>query len=937
MSTVVAPGRNAQSMSHAEQHSLGRRRPQARQAGPVLALAILVGAAVPTAARAQENVPAATAQVEEAAKRFLAAVRAADSPALLTLAIADFRQTPAKWQERAEALREAYAQHPERLATIRETLVDGDFAAVRLDAAPGASGQYLDLILARLDAGWRVGSVQHSPADGTLRRCLDMSTRHVLWRRAVAAEKAADAGAAMAAYKALVEKNPDERLLYARFLQKQRMFDEAIRVARAYAADNPDKTLALETLVDLCHSSGRMREAIEAKEEVLVRGISGYPGNREELLRLWLTLGDVPQAQQHYLAMAADPKTPPAKAALAHLMLADVALREQKTEEARKRFWLALGALAQANDRWQPFAIRGILDQIVGLGWLDDAVKACRRHPIPEVLSRLGRCLEREGRREEMLALYREYLLSESPDGPGYVGLGVYYGYEGWAGVLIGQIVEVGQGPSLVEPLRAGIAEQPRAPSLRRDLGYLLFKLKQYAEAVRELDQFVEATAKPSASFYRWAGDLCRDAGLADKAIAHYQKGLAAEATPEELRRASASAGRAMPEAEGQAALKIPILEAVGGIYKQKQQWADAERCYRAILDLKPRWDVQRHQAALAEVWKAAGKENAFVKELEGRLAKEPDNVALRRDMADALLTAGRPAEAVEQLQRAVQLAPDDPGVCVELARALARAEQRDAAIEQYEKALSMVGRRGYPLTRAGARMAPYDVCRELASLCEQAGKLDRLQAVYTALLDLKAPEAKWAAAGHELRSLLDPLTAILIKRGERAAAAALWLAHHAQQPEATRDAIRRIDPPFDSLARFIQQVENITRNNPKDLQARLILGDLLRGAGRRDEALGVYVALARDAGDDRRLHEAIGAELERLDRPKEALAEYQTALRLCKPGSSEYVGRLRTIADLNLRLGNKAEAAAQYREALKFEPARRELRDGLLKATDGK
>ncbi|GMU23488.1 MAG: hypothetical protein AMXMBFR13_35660 [Phycisphaerae bacterium] len=71
------------------------------------------------------------------------------------------RLTYEQWLKSAAEIRKVYTKDKERLTAIRETLVEGDRAAVRVDG-PEGSGRYLFLILGKTRGGWRVTAMDDS-------------------------------------------------------------------------------------------------------------------------------------------------------------------------------------------------------------------------------------------------------------------------------------------------------------------------------------------------------------------------------------------------------------------------------------------------------------------------------------------------------------------------------------------------------------------------------------------------------------------------------------------------------------------------------------------------------------------------------------------------------------------------------------------------------
>ena len=905
---------------------------------PALVAAVIVMLVMlPVKAQPQPVRPGAEAHVEEIVKRFLGAVQKGDLEAGRILSVDPEKWSRRRWSTKAAELRQAYLKSPERLTAVRETMVEDELAAVRVDGPPGQKDQYLYLILRRLPAGWRVDYFDQSRTGTALRVRLDSQVRSSLRSKAVELEKAGDAAAAMSAYEGLVKRYPDERLRYARFLRKQGMNDEAVKQYRAYYADNPTQHGVLEELSRLYEANGRFREAIDAREAYMTRVPSVSDGSRNGLLKLWLRAGDAARAREHYLTVAKDRNAPGEKVVLAYLMLGDVAFKGRDVVEARRHYWLALGKTSPAQGKWQEHVHRVLQEQFISQGWLDDAVKACRSYPVPALLQRLGGRLKRAGRGHEMLSLYEQHLLSKPGERTAYAGEGVYDGRMGFARPLIKEIVGLDHGPSLLEKLRAKIAQEPESPYLHNNLAYLLYEMKRYEEALAGFERYIELAGKPTASLYEWLGSLCRGAGLADDAITYYEKALKTEITPEELRAEGMWTAMMMTEGMKKSRFKARLLKTLGGLYQQKKQWADAERCFRAILELKPPVNTASAQTSLAEIWKAMGKENVFLKELKDRVAKAPADAALRCEFAKSLLRAGKCDEAADQYEQAVRLSPDDLTMRLELARCLAAGKRQDQAIEHYEKVLNAAVQKAPVRTKHTSGIAPDSVISELARLCKRTGRHDKLLSVYRGLLKLKPVEGRWTPSEYRLKAILRDMAEILSSRADYAGVVDLWVTHHEKMQYHARIAVKENLHRLDTPEPLIKRLRAIVEDNRRDYWARLMLGDVLDFAGRRDEALEVFRGISRDNPDDRRLREDLGHEYARMGLHKEAAAEYKVLLGYFKPGTSDYTYRLGLLARTNLKLGNKAAAAEQYREALKYDPTNLEYRKALSKATDGR
>jgi len=107
-----------------------------------------------------------------AAKRFLTALVARDVAKMQSL----IAPPPPRWTAEAlpelvkEIRDEVYVNIPHRLTEISETLVQDDWAAVRIDGPSGPQGKYLWLVLRRGPNAWRVRHMDDSDPKSTLEK-----------------------------------------------------------------------------------------------------------------------------------------------------------------------------------------------------------------------------------------------------------------------------------------------------------------------------------------------------------------------------------------------------------------------------------------------------------------------------------------------------------------------------------------------------------------------------------------------------------------------------------------------------------------------------------------------------------------------------------------------------------------------------------------------
>jgi hypothetical protein len=152
----------------------------------------------PAAAAKAEVEAVAKAEVEAAAKAFMTAIRDADletmkkwgaeyKPAASESPHIFFRWSAQQWPKMIADLRKVYEKEPDRLTRITETILQDDFAAVRL--APPADGVKKSpfLVLQHLPGGWRARWMDDIDENEALKTYLDKSASALRFNAAAGA------------------------------------------------------------------------------------------------------------------------------------------------------------------------------------------------------------------------------------------------------------------------------------------------------------------------------------------------------------------------------------------------------------------------------------------------------------------------------------------------------------------------------------------------------------------------------------------------------------------------------------------------------------------------------------------------------------------------------------------------------------------------------
>ena len=751
-------------------------------------------------------------------------------------------------------------------------------------------------------------------------------------------ERAGNTNEALAAYKELAERVPSQRYQYARFLARQGQVAEAIKQFKTHYVDSPDSDYCLREISELLAKSDRVREAIEYAERYLAVAAHFPSDYVAELRRLWGRIGEEAEAYRHYQAMASDGGTPQTKAVVAHLVLADIESGRGNVPAAREQYWAALKGVLPDTGQWHRDVCHYVLAEVfLQREWFDDALAAHRRRPDYGVLLNLGRGLKQEGRGFEMLDLYSDYLLSR-PVGPMLDDSS--YAHPEIAREILGEIVFLGEGPALAQRLKGAVAEHPENPEPLRHAGQLFFTMGRYEEGLAEFERYLALKQKPLAVDSGGIADLCRDAKLVEDAIRYYERALRMEWTEEDRR--SYPVGQVAAPAQGSGAeFRTRILWSLADLYTKEQRWAEAEVCLKEILDEDAGPLKAEAKAKLAEIWKRTGRENLLLGDLQQSIAGDPCNVAVRASYADLFQRSGQSRAAVEQYEQALKLAPDNPSLRLGLARALAMSRETGRALAQYKAVLYAACRKDkdeFRRGKGGDETEPQRVLFETVRWCERLKNVDVLLDLYEEVLEsLKSPQVLWQPDRSVYERILRDMSEIYGRKGEYDRAVRLWLAYRQTLGHSARYALVGQFGNLSTLRPYIETLRKEVEADPNDAWGRFILGDLLAAEGRPTEAMETYARLVRDAPPDEDLDRDLASLFVDQGRDDLALIACEKRLRTLEKRTGEYAHQLAQAGALHLRLGQRAEAAERYREAIRYVPSEPGFRYGLFAATEGR
>lgn len=405
--------------------------------------------------------------------------------------------------------------------------------------------------------------------------------------------------------------------------------------------------------------------------------------------------------------------------------------------------------------------------------------------------------------------------------------------------------------PQAAVPDRRERAIEHLRDALLRNTADASAMLPALTRMIRERDGSLDAlltdlraradAAPPSAAATFLLGELMRQEGRLEEALARL--GAAATLSPED---------------------PAPH-RSLGELHRQMDHRAEAQRhlndALRLTRDRTAQADILRALTALA----VAGGDIAAARSHHARLtALFAGSVAVRRELADALMTQRQYREAVtefEALSRA--LAGDNrvlPASLRDLGRAQLRAGDADAALVTLRRALRIVG------GDVGVRRELYD---EITEIYTQRNELDG----WITELQTREPPSheKWMLLGR-----------LLAARGRTDEAIA-----------ATRRAVDLRPREIDGHIALIQLLTQAARLDellvarrrlvaaaPRSPQYVTDLADDLLRTGRRAEALQLLAQASARAGGDSEVHERLAQAYARLGEPRLALRETELMAR---------------------------------------------------------
>lgn len=306
---------------------------------------------------------------------------------------------------------------------------------------------------------------------------------------------------------------------------------------------------------------------------------------------------------------------------------------------------------------------------------------------------------------------------------------------------------------------------------------------------------------------------------------------------------------------------------------------AAAEAAYtnaRTLAPRDPRWPY-----LLGQLCMDTARLPAAVQWFEAALALAPANAPALHALGKAAAQQGEAAKAKAAFERLLAIEPARPAALAGLGKLALAANDAPAAIAALEEALR--------LAPGASRLR-----HALAMAYRAAGRADKAQAEL----------ARFSAEGSE-PGVDDPLVDVV---ASKAATSAALVRRGQQHGQAGR---------YDLAAEVFAAA---AESNPGDAPTLVNLGLSLANLGRLDEAERALVRAVEANPVSAEAVFFLGVLHDRQGRDDEAVSRYAAAERL----SAQHVDARLLHADARMRMGQVAQAAALYRQALVLRPSSR-------------
>ena len=743
----------------------------------------------------------------------------------------------------------------------------------------------------------------------------------------------------------------------ARLLLGQNRIDEAAQVSDAALAAQPSSAAVQILAGDLSRFQGQRAEALAAYR----RALELAPGNVVANTRigdLLLEGGNLADAQDAYeSALASSPTDVSSLLGLARTLSRaatagagftasqpEQLTPQQQADLVRAQELLGTVLALQPEAALAAQLVRA--DVLFAQGQIAEAADAYQAVLLAEpdnstAIEGLARTLLAAGNADEAIARYQA-----AADAAATAQV-----RDRWLMTLAAAYRSLGRSNEAEQTYLAMIEADPADGAARQALGDLYQADERLDEAIEQYAQASQADPNDVQAAFRLGRTLLRvdrvdeAAAIAQSLLANspsaYQSYLLAARVA--LARGDATAALAsLRQAQSLAPTDSAALILIGDSFLTARRLDEAASAYSAAVALEPR--NSSALVGLARVYQARGQLADAETSLRRALAAAPNNLAAQAALGRLLLGAGRAAEAIPLLEAAVAQRADHSTAVQDLADAYLASDRVEEGLAIYYANLNVGAEDqqlviGQALLRAGliddglAQVQAFVDSRPddtagllaLAQAYQQAGQIAGLD---SAGLNQQADEAFQRAvdAAPDDLSVRILYGAFLLAQQQSERAVALFQAViDALQADSRLDEVRQTAEPAiaetdlwrawiglaraqQQLGRFdeaLQAAEAGEALRPDVSAFALQIGDILRAAGRNDEALAAYTRAASFGASTTPLTRRGDLYL-RLGQADQALQAYEEALALAPGDADALLGLAQAYA---LRGGGVSQA----------------------------
>jgi tetratricopeptide (TPR) repeat protein len=358
---------------------------------------------------------------------------------------------------------------------------------------------------------------------------------------------------------------------------------------------------------------------------------------------------------------------------------------------------------------------------------------------------------------------------------------------------------------------------------------------------------------------------------------------------------------------------------------------------------------------SLAKFYEDSGDTTRAVKEMRSALSFNRNSSEVRVELAALLEKTGSVQEAIREAQEASRMDPKNPEPHWLLANIYFKSMSRDRsgsreallnAIRELEamreaapsdpRAYFALGKAYFEIQEPEKAIAAYEKLEEIApgtsdgyveiaKYYEQNGKPE--QAVQYLERAVKrhpdSPQTLVALAG---------MYSNLKKHKEAIPLYRKVLDQHGDNPAVKKKLAESMIEAGEGIEEALELLQDVTKNTPRDREAKILLGRAYLGANKHKDAIGVFKALLEEEPDQLDAEFYLAAAYQEGGQPSEAAAIYVRLLEKGNDGSEQYkVNRpvfQQRLAAVYQDMGEHEKAIAIYEDMLKNQP---DARPGVL------